>query len=345
MAATNNNESCVINISAGTTKYWTPKCEPTKKPFPGQVFTSLEAAIQFYQTYAKSTGFDVHRASDKRDRHGKITWKYVLCSRAGFKLPTGEGDGVGILTTDHKNTTKRRRVTNRVGCNAKIVFKRLDSDSFEVNSIEERHTHSLCTPISRPFMKANRKLDLGHQNFIINCSKANIGSCKSFTLYEEMVGGFENVGATVTDFGNFKRDIMAYIEDTDAQLVIDKYMEKKNVSPDFYFAHDVDELDQLCRIFWADPQARHNFKLFGDTMSFDATYDHGVYTKPVCIDAPCKCLMGTQLPNTLLENTSATEGYQAHVCPPGTQYKLVFVPFTGVDHHKKSVTFAAGLIA
>ncbi|XP_019195847.1 PREDICTED: protein FAR1-RELATED SEQUENCE 5-like [Ipomoea nil] len=28
-----------------------------------------------------------------------------------------------------------------------------------------------------------------------------------------------------------------------------------------------------------------------------------------------------------------------------TQYKLVFVPFTGVDHHKKSVTFAAGLIA
>ncbi|XP_019178150.1 PREDICTED: protein FAR1-RELATED SEQUENCE 5-like [Ipomoea nil] len=95
---------------------------------------------------------------------------------------------------------------------------------------------------------------------------------------------------------------MAYIEDTDAQLVLDKYMEKKNASPEFYFAHDVDELDQLCRIFWADPKARHNFKLFGDTMSFDATY-------------------GTN------------------------RYKLVFVPFTGVDHHKKSVTFAAGLIA
>ncbi|XP_019172811.1 PREDICTED: protein FAR1-RELATED SEQUENCE 5-like [Ipomoea nil] len=95
---------------------------------------------------------------------------------------------------------------------------------------------------------------------------------------------------------------MAYIEGADAQLVIDKYMAKKEVSTDFYFAHDVDELDQLCRIFWADPQARHNFKLFGDVLSFDATYSTN-------------------------------------------RYKLVFVPFTGMDHHKKSVTFAVRLIA
>ncbi|XP_019195689.1 PREDICTED: protein FAR1-RELATED SEQUENCE 5-like [Ipomoea nil] len=198
--------------------------------------------------------------------------------------------------------TKRRRVTNRVGCNARIIFKRAkDNNGYEVYAIEERHNHLLRTAISRPFMKANRKLDLGHQNFIINCAKANIGYNKSFTLYEEMVGGFANVGATVTYFGNFKRDIMAYIEGADAQLVLDKYMAKKEVSTDFYFAHDVDELDQLCRIFWADPQARHNFKLFGDVMSFDATYSTN-------------------------------------------RYKMVFVPFTGVDHHKKSVTFAAGLI-
>ncbi|XP_031099678.1 protein FAR1-RELATED SEQUENCE 5-like [Ipomoea triloba] len=187
-----------MNISPGSTKYWTPDCEQSKKAYVGQRFSTLEAGITFYTAYVTITGFDVRRATEKKDRQGKITWKYVLCSRAGFKIPTG--------------------------------------------------------------------------------------------------------GATITDFGNFKRDIMAYIEGADAQLVIDAYMAKKNICTDYYFAHDVDELDQLCRIFWADSQAQQNYKLFGDIMSFDATY-----------------------------NTN--------------RYKLVFVPFTGVDHHKKSVTFAAGLIA
>ncbi|XP_019184816.1 PREDICTED: protein FAR1-RELATED SEQUENCE 5-like [Ipomoea nil] len=151
-------------------------------------------------------------------------------------------------------------------------------------------------------MRINRKLDLGHQIFVANCAKANIGSIKSWKLYRQMVGDYTDVGATGVDFQNFKRDLMAYIRGGDAQLITEKFLHKKELWSSFFFDYDVDEYDQLSRVFWADPVARRNFACFGDVVSFDATYRTN-------------------------------------------RYKLVFVPFTGIDNHKKSVTFAAGLIA
>ncbi|XP_074318641.1 protein FAR1-RELATED SEQUENCE 5-like [Silene latifolia] len=69
----------------------------------------------------------------------------------------------------------------------------------------------------------------------------------------------------------------------------------------FYYAYQVDEDNCLAKLFWADAQARMNYSLFGDTITFDPTY-------------------GTN------------------------KYRMAFTPFTGVDNHKKSVTFAAALV-
>nr|GLL17254.1 protein FAR1-RELATED SEQUENCE 5-like [Ipomoea trifida]GLL46339.1 protein FAR1-RELATED SEQUENCE 5-like [Ipomoea trifida] len=68
-----------------------------QKGLRGTRFSTLEEGITFYTVYATITGFDVRRVTEKKDRQGEITWKYALCSRAGFKLPTGEGSGVGVL--------------------------------------------------------------------------------------------------------------------------------------------------------------------------------------------------------------------------------------------------------
>ncbi|XP_074287945.1 protein FAR1-RELATED SEQUENCE 5-like [Silene latifolia] len=69
----------------------------------------------------------------------------------------------------------------------------------------------------------------------------------------------------------------------------------------FYFAYDQDENKCLTKVIWADKEGINNYKLYGDTISFDPTY-------------------GTN------------------------KYFMVFTPFTGVDHNKKTVTFAAGLL-
>nr|GLL21925.1 protein FAR1-RELATED SEQUENCE 5-like [Ipomoea trifida] len=89
-------------------------------------------------------------------------------------------------------------------------------------------------------MKVNRKLDIGHQHFISNCAKANIGLTKSFNQYVEMMSEVENVGVTHQDFNNYKREILVYMKGGDAQM--------------------------------ADGVARKHYTAFGDVVAFDATY-------------------------------------------------------------------------
>ncbi|XP_019164325.1 PREDICTED: protein FAR1-RELATED SEQUENCE 5-like [Ipomoea nil] len=116
-----------------------------------------------------------------------------------------------------------------------------------------------------------------------------------------MVGGVANVGATKQDFKNYKREILEFMREGDAQMVISKYLAKKADDKNMFFEYEMNEQDNLARLFWADGVARKNYGAFGDVVSFDATYQTN-------------------------------------------RYKLVFVPFTGVDNHKRCVTFGAGMI-
>ncbi|XP_019173845.1 PREDICTED: protein FAR1-RELATED SEQUENCE 5-like [Ipomoea nil] len=152
--------------------------------------------------------------------------------------------------------------------------------------------------VERQFLKVNRSLDTGHQMFIASCVRANIGYVRSYKLFKEIIGEYSNVGATGVDFKNFKRDLMAYILNGDAQLFIDTLFKRRELCEAFEFEYDV---DQLTRVFWADAVSRKNFALFGDVVLFDATYR-------------------------------------------SNRYNLVFVPFTRIDNHKRSITFGAGLL-
>ncbi|XP_074266824.1 uncharacterized protein LOC141590112 [Silene latifolia] len=129
--------------------------------------------------------------------------------------------------------------------------------------------------------KLTRKLNAFHKQTIINNSKVNIGASTSFRLCKE--------------------DVKCFIGGKDAQMVIDQFKEISETSKSFYFAYYNDESQILSRLFWCDSQSRQNYSLFGDAVSFDATY-------------------GTN------------------------KYNLMFAPFTGVDHHKKSVTFVVALL-
>ncbi|XP_074277261.1 protein FAR1-RELATED SEQUENCE 5-like [Silene latifolia] len=131
---------------------------------------------------------------------------------------------------------------------------------------------------------------------IVNNCKLNIGATKTFRILAEQSNGYANIGASLTEFKNFKRNIKCYIGEKDADMILD-YLKALSESQDgFYYAYQVDEDNCLAKIFWADAQARMNYSLFGDTITFDPTY-------------------GTN------------------------KYHMAFTPFTGVDNHKKSVTF------
>ncbi|KAL3646814.1 hypothetical protein CASFOL_009358 [Castilleja foliolosa] len=287
-----------IVYSPGSTKYYVPICNPAVKPFINQRFANLKLAIEFYRTYAANSGFDSRLGTTKHAPDGSIMWKYVLCNRQGEKKtnqPSGSSE-----VPDGK--LKKRRVTVRQGCNAHIALRISSGGTYVVKHFEEQHTHELCSERYRMFMRNNRNMDAGHQQFLMNCAKVNVGATKSYRMYKEAVGGYENIGCTSVEFKNFSRDLRAFVSGVDAQILTENLFKKRETSPAFYFAFDVDEKDQLSRLFWADPICRRNFAAFGDIVSLDATYSMN-------------------------------------------RYNLVFTPFTGIDNHKRIVTFGAGLLS
>ncbi|XP_074301043.1 protein FAR1-RELATED SEQUENCE 5-like [Silene latifolia] len=149
--------------------------------------------------------------------------------------------------------------------------------------------------------KLTRKLNAFHKHTIINNSNVNIGASTSFRLCKEYTDGYENVGASLTDFKNLNRDIKCFIGSKDAQMFIDRFKEIAETHKGFYFAYYTDEAHILPRVFCCDSQSTQNYSLFGDAVSFDVTYRTN-------------------------------------------KYDMVFAPFTGGDHHKKSVTFGARLL-
>ncbi|XP_035842205.1 protein FAR1-RELATED SEQUENCE 5-like [Helianthus annuus] len=109
-------------------------------------------------------------------------------------------------------------------------------------------------------------------------------------------GGFENVGATVDDCKNFRTRINSYIGEYDADMVINRLTDKKQYLVDFSFEYSVDEDKWLTGLFWADGLCKRNFMEFRDVISFDAISRQ-----------TSKCYI--------------------------KWYKMVFVPFTGIDNH------------
>ncbi|XP_019181619.1 PREDICTED: protein FAR1-RELATED SEQUENCE 5-like [Ipomoea nil] len=301
-ARSDSQQGCVMDVSPDGTKFWTPSCDAAVRPFQGQTFPSLAHGIDFYRQYASLVGFDVRCSSLRRNREGVAVKDVLVCSREGFKQAVQSSVVVDAALDQAPVAPKRRRVSNRVGCRARLVLKMGDDGVFVVHFIELRHNHCLCSDVAKPFLRGNRSMDVQHQIFVLKCARANVGPNRSFRLAREFAGSYSNVGATCVNFKNLKRDLMAFIGTSDAHIVVKKYAKKVDDCPDYVFRYDVDSQDQLCRAFWTDPIAKENFSAFGEVVSFDATY-------------------GTN------------------------RYGMVLVPFTGVDNHKRGVTFAMGLIS
>ncbi|XP_031099057.1 protein FAR1-RELATED SEQUENCE 6-like [Ipomoea triloba] len=112
---------CEMETSLDGTKQWLPKASPEETPYVGQQFKTAEEGILFYQAYAKAVGFDVRHNTMRKTRDGEVAIKYMVCSREGFKPVNIQKTNAIAVGTVQK---KRRRVSKRVGCKARIVITR-----------------------------------------------------------------------------------------------------------------------------------------------------------------------------------------------------------------------------
>ena len=127
-------------------------------------------------------------------------------------------------------------------------------------------------------MSINRKLDDVHHQFILDCSKANIGPTLTFNVLKEILDGFQLVGCNVGDIRNASRDIKAYAHGFDVQMVLDDMARKKEMSEAFTYEYEVNASNQLVALFWCDGLMKRNYHMFGDIVAFDTTYNTNRYT-------------------------------------------------------------------
>ncbi|XP_019166876.1 PREDICTED: protein FAR1-RELATED SEQUENCE 5-like [Ipomoea nil] len=188
-------------------QHWKPNVDTTIIPVHGQCFKSVYEGVEFYKIYGRASGFDVRHSSVKRDRSGDVIRRSLVCSRQGAKGGGGRKPTLDVRGTSSSNKQRRRRVSNRVGCNAKLGLKKKSTGEFVVSKFVEDHNHSLCSEGAKLFMRGNRKLNVAQQAFLADCLKVNVGPSTGYRLCREVAGSFENVGATYVEFHNFKRDL------------------------------------------------------------------------------------------------------------------------------------------
>ncbi|XP_057808419.1 protein FAR1-RELATED SEQUENCE 5-like [Salvia miltiorrhiza] len=184
-----------------------------------------------------------------------------------------------------------------------------DFGMYKVRTFIEGHNHAMVPTVSRHLMPVNRNVTPVHEMWITSAIKANIGPIRSFRMYREIMGECEDIGCVSNDFKNFVRDLNVYALDSDAHMILQTFMNKKELGNGFQYFYDVDDENRLRRLIWTDEVSVKNYK----------------YLVKLC--------PSTQhtIP-TVIGNCS-------------NRYKMIFTPFTGRDNHGKCLSFGAAIIS
>ncbi|XP_057771015.1 protein FAR1-RELATED SEQUENCE 5-like [Salvia miltiorrhiza] len=246
-----------------------PECEAKSKPFVGQIFPNLDVGCKFYDDYAELCGFTSRKSTSTKDDDGTIILYYVLCNREGIPPKPDES----LMPKSKRSTKKRKRTSCKVNCRAQIIFQISDFGMYNVRTFIEGHNHTMVPTVSRHLMPVNKNVTPAHEMWITSVIKANIGPIRSFRMYREIMGEYEDIGCVSNDFKNFVRDLNVYALDSDAHMILQTFLNKKELGNGFQYFYDVDDENRLRRLIWTDEVSVKNYKLFGEAVSFDATYN------------------------------------------------------------------------
>lgn len=110
------------------------------EPYIGMEFESEEAAMVYYDAYAKRVGFVIRVGNCHRScRDGSIVSRRFLCNKEGFRVNN---------KTKRLEVRKGREIT-REGCKAMIMVRKEKSGKWVVTKLETAHSHPLGIPAGK----------------------------------------------------------------------------------------------------------------------------------------------------------------------------------------------------
>lgn len=154
-----------------------PELPPNLIPVLGQEFGSYSAAYEFYNTYAKHTGFGI-----KKGQRNK-TMRFLQCVR--------EGKHTACVADCDRQRDKQSR---RIGCKAMMRFKERADGTCVVKDIELEHNHPLLlTPSMLVHMHSHKKVDGTLKDYIKDLHSSNVKHVNMMALLSRLYNGRSNL--------------------------------------------------------------------------------------------------------------------------------------------------------
>lgn len=230
------------------------------EPRNGIEFESHETAYTFYQEYAKSMGFTTSIKNSRRSKKSKefIDAKFA-CSRYG-------------LTPESESNSSRRSSVKKTDCKASMHVKRRSDGKWIIHEFIKEHNHELLPALAYHF-RIHRNVKLAEKNNIDILHAVSERTRKMYVEMSRQSGRHQNVGVFQSEV-NDQLDKGRYlaVDEGDAQIMLEFFKRVKKENPDFFYAIDLNEEQQLRNLFWVDAKSREDYLSFNDVVSFDTTY-------------------------------------------------------------------------
>lgn len=247
------------------------------EPTLGMEFTSEDDARNFYNAYAKQTGFSIRVNSYYRSKKdNSIISREFCCSKEGFRRDRR------AKRIDSSDDTKRRRARpiTREGCKALMTVRKRDNGKWYVAKLEKSHNHELVTPAMRHFLRSHKQ-ELDPSKSLSNSfSSPGMGLNDPINVLTDDSNSFGKLVFTVQNSVNYIGRGRLSTFGIDAQSLLGFFKVMQASDPAFFYAIQVDEEDRLSSVFWVDTRSRIAYNCFSDVVAFDTTYHVNQYKMP-----------------------------------------------------------------
>ncbi|TXG51338.1 hypothetical protein EZV62_023862 [Acer yangbiense] len=149
---------------------------------------------------------------------------------------------------------------------------------FSVRISSKEHNHSLVTPRRVHFLKSHRKVTKAQKSLTQHFLAANIPIHQQITVFESQAGGIHNIGCTEKDIYNYERDLRKEMKGHDAMMLLEHFESEQGKNSVFTFTIKTGNEDRITHCFWADAISRLAYKIYGDVVVFDTTYNTNRYS-------------------------------------------------------------------
>ncbi|XP_071739974.1 protein FAR-RED IMPAIRED RESPONSE 1-like [Rutidosis leptorrhynchoides] len=239
------------------------------EPKVGMVFDTVEELASFYANYGKKTGFGVSKRSSRKSLEDEEKrYATISCHRAGKSQ------------SKTKNSLNPRPIT-KTECGARVNAKCGSDNKWYVSKVQLKHNHPF-SPSKGRFYRCNRVINVRVRRQLEIFQRAGVRMNKGFNTLVVENKGYENIPFTEKDCRNYI-DRVKWLKfgEGDAEAIQGYFMKVQSTDPNFFYALELDDENQLKSLFWADGRCRAAYEEFGDVVTFDTTYLTNKYHMPM----------------------------------------------------------------